>query len=311
MKSLKKMLVGMFSVALFAALVVAPAAFADEVGKPTADTATPSTTADATSTTGTTSTDTTATVDTAHSGTYVFDDQGVLTDSEFATLEQMGADYASKYGIGVYIQFTDMMNGDMNPTSSERNEYGRQVFLQKGLGVGPNKNGIIVVVAVKSRDYVTVKHFADSSEDPFSDSAVDKLEGKYTEELSDNDWYEAAFEYYTIVGEQMEYFATTGKQWTEPDFIGLILKILAMLGIPAVVAFSSIKGDKAAMKTAHEKSEASNYLDQSSLNLSVSNDQFINTTLAVVPIPEKDDSDSGGGWSDMGGGFSGSGGGKF
>lgn len=272
MKTLKKIFVGMFSVALFATLFAAPAY--------------------------------------AESGSYVFDEMGVLTSSEFQALEQQGADFADKYGIGVYIQFTDMMNGNPNPTSSQRNEYGRQVFLQKSLGVGSGKNGIIVVVAVQSRDYVTVKHFGDSSQDPFSDEAVDALEGRYTEELSDNDWYDAARYYYDMAGEQMEYFAVTGKQWTEPDPMSLLLKILATLGIPAAVAFLITGNDKSKMKTAREATEAYNYLDRSSFRLTVSNDQFVNTTMAVTPIPDHDD-DKGGGWSDMGGGFSGSGGGKF
>lgn len=272
MKTLKKLFVGMFSVALFATLFAMPAY--------------------------------------AESGSYVFDEVGVLSSSEFQTLEQQGADYANKYGIGVYIQFTETMNGNSDPSSSERNEYGRQVFLQKGLGVGASKNGIIVVVAVKSRDYVTVKHFDDSSQDPFSNSAVDALESEYTEKLGDNDWYGAARQYYKVVGEQMEYFAATGKQWTEPDLFGLILKILAMLGIPAVAAGAFVGGERGKLKTAVEATEASDYLDRESFRLTVSQDQFVNTTMTVTPIPDKDD-DKGGGWSDMGGGFSGSGGGKF
>ncbi len=272
MKSIKKLFVGMFSVALFATLFAAPAY--------------------------------------AESGSYVFDEMGVLSSSEFQSLEQQGAEYANTYGIGVYIQFTDTMNGNYNPSSSERNEYGRQVYLQKGLGVGSGKNGILVVVAVRSRDYVTVKHFDDSSQDPFSDSAVDALEGQYTEELSSNDWYDAARYYYKTAGEQMEYFAATGKQWTEPDPIGLLLKILATLGIPAIAAFGYVGGEKSKMKTAVEAREASNYLDRASFKLTVSNDEFVNTTMTVVPIP-KEKKGGGGGWSNMGGGFSGSGGGKF
>ena len=273
MKTLKKLFVGMFSVALFAALFAVPAlAYAE-------------------------------------SGSYVFDEVGVLSPSEFQSLEQRGADYANQYGIGVYVQFTDTMNGDMDPSSDERNEYGRQVFLQKGLGVGPGKNGILMVVAVQSRDYVTVKHFDDSSQDPFSDSGVDAMEEAYTSRLGNDDWYGAARSYYDSAGEQMEYFAATGKQWTEPDLIGLILKILATLGIPAVAAIGFVTGEKGKMKTAVEASEASSYLDRDSFQLTVSNDQFVNTTMTVAPIPKEEKSS--GGWSDMGGGFSGSGGGKF
>lgn len=272
MKSIKRLFIGMFSVALFATLFAAPA-YAD-------------------------------------SGKYVFDEQNVLSQSEFSELEKQGADYAEQYGVGVYLVFTDNM-GSSDPSPSERNEYGRQFFLNHGLGVGSNKNGIICVVAVKSRDYVTVKHFDNSKEDPFSNSGVDALEEGCTSRLKNNDWHGAGKAYYDTVGEQLSYFATAGKQWTEPDPISLALKILATLGIPGIVAVGSVRRDKAAMETARERSEASNYLDQGSLAFSVATDNFVNTTLAVVPLPKDDDKDSGGGWSDMGGGFSGSGGGKF
>lgn len=274
MKSIKRFFIGLFSVALLATLFAAPAY--------------------------------------AKSGSYVFDEEGVLSDAQFQELEDMGANYAQQYGVGVYLVYTDYMNGDPYPSSSERNEFGKQFFLQHGLGVGSNTNGIICAVAVESRDYVTVKHFADSSEDPFSDSGVDLLEEAYVSKLKDNEWYEAGKTYYDTVGQQLAYFEATGKQWTEPDIIGFLLKILATLGIPGFVAVAAVKSDKNAMQTAREQSEASNYLDQGSLAFSVATDNFINSTMAVVPIPKHDnDSGGGGGWSSMGGGFSGSGGGKF
>lgn len=246
----------------------------------------------------------------AESGTYVFDEQNVLTSEQFQSLEAKGADYAQKYGIGTYILFTDTMNGMSDPSESQRNEYARQFFLNHNLGVGANKNGIIVVVAVQSRDYVTVKHFDNKGEDPFSNDCVNTLEEDYTSYLKNNNWNGAANAYYNTAGEQMAYFQANGKQWSEPDPIGLLIKILATLGIPLLAAFGITGSEKAAMKTAREASEASEYLDRASFELTVSNDQFVNTTMTVTPLPDDDD-DKGGGWSDMGGGFSGSGGGKF
>ena len=271
MKSFKKLLIG-FALALVASFAVVPAAFAE-------------------------------------SGSYVFDEYNVLTSSEFSTLESMGASYAEDYGVGVYLLFTDTMGGNYSPSSSERNEFARQYFLQRNLGVGSDKDGILFVVAVQSRDYVTVKHFANSANDPFSNECVDYLEEEVTSYLGDDDWYGGSRAYYKTVEEQLSYFAATGNQWTEPDPLGLLLKILATLGIPAAAAGALVGGEKAAMKTAREASEASDYLDRSSFRLTASNDHFVNTTLSVVPIPKE--KSSGGGWSDLGGGFSGSGGGKF
>lgn len=271
MKSIKKLLASVFCLALCASMFAAPMAYAE-------------------------------------TGTYVFDDQGVLSSSDFSALEAKGAEYAAQYNMGVYLLVTDTM-GSSNPSSSERNEFARSYYNSHSLGVGSGKDGIIFVIAVKSRDYVTVKHIG-SSNDPFSDECVNALEDKVTEYLHDNDWAGGAKAYYDTAGEQLSYYAATGKQWTKPDLIGLILKILAAIGIPTAVAVSVISGEKNAMKTAREQTEASNYLDRDSLSLSVSNDEFVTTTLAVVPIPKKEER-GGGGFSDMGGGFSGSGGGKF
>lgn len=271
MKSFKKLLIG-FALALLVSLAAAPLAFAE-------------------------------------SGSYVFDEQNILTSSEFSTLEGMGASYAEDYGVGVYLLITDAMNGNYNPSSSERNEFARQYFLGHNLGVGADKDGIIFVIAVRSRDYVTVKHFANSANDPFSDDGVDALEEEVTDYLSDNNWYGGSRAYYKTVEEQLSYFAATGNQWTEPDPLGLLLKILATLGIPAAAAGALVSGEKSAMKTAREASEASDYLDRSSFRITASRDDFVNTTLTVAPIPKE--KSSGGGWSDLGGGFSGSGGGKF
>lgn len=270
MKSMKKLFAGMFAMALALSLCLAPSAFATR-------------------------------------GTYVFDDYGVLSSSQFSELESHAAKLANDYNQGVYLYITDTMGHGGNPTDSQRNEFARDFYLQNNLGVGANKQGIIFVIAVNSRDYVTVKKQADA--DPFSDECVDAIESDVVDDLKDNNWYDGSKSYYDTVDEQLAYYAATGKQWKKPNLLSLVLKILAMLGIPAVVAGAVVGNEKRAMKTAHERSEASDYLDRSSLNMTVATDEFVNTSLAVTPRPKE--SKGGGGWSNMGGGFSGSGGGKF
>ena len=270
MKSLKKLFAGMFAMALAISLCMAPSAFAT-------------------------------------SGSYVFDEYGVLSSSEFDRLESHAATLASTYDQGVYLYITDTMGYGGDPTPSQRNEFARDFYLQHNLGLGADKQGIIFVIAVDSRDYVTVKK--QGSNDPFSNECVNALEENVVSYLKSNNWYGGSKAYYDTVDEQLGYYAATGKQWTEPDPISLVLKILAALGIPAVVAGSIMGREKRAMKTAHERSEANEYLDRNSLNMTVATDQFVNTTLAATPRPK--DNGSGSGWSSMGGGFSGSGGGKF
>lgn len=247
----------------------------------------------------------------AQSGTYVFDEGDLLSQEEFNTLEAQGRGYADKYGVGVYLHYTTSM-GPNEDEGSGRREYARDFFVSHDLGIGTNKNGIVFVVAYQSRKYVTVKHFNDSSEDPFSDDCVDALEDAAKEELSDDEWYRAGAVYYDTVGEQLAYFSEHGKQWEEPHTMGTIIKVAAALIIPTLIAASTVSSEKRAMLTARMQTEAGTYLDQDSVNLTFSTDTFINRTMSVTPIPKHDDdNDSGGGWSDMGGGFSGSDGGSF
>ena len=248
----------------------------------------------------------------AKSGKYVFDEQEVLSSSEFNELESMGASYADKYHVGVYLLYTDSMTGYDESSGSGRNEFARDYYTKHDLGVGSGKDGIIFVVAVQSRKYVTVKHFNDKATDPFSDDSVDKVEKDAKSELKSNDWYEAGSSYYNNIGEHLDYFAKNGKQWKKKNLIGTIVKIAATILVPLMIALGITRSAKNAMKTARMQTEAGNYLDPNSFNLRVSTDDFVNRTMSVVPLPKNDDNDSSdSGWSDMGGGFSGSGGGDF
>lgn len=245
----------------------------------------------------------------AQTGTYVFDEQGVLSQEEFTQLESQAAGYADSYHVGTYLLFCDDM-GTSDPSPSERREFARDYFEQHSLGEGPNKDGIIIVIAVESRNYVTVKHFVDTSTDPFSNSSVDVMEDAVVDMIRDDRWYEGGKVYYDTVGQHMAYFATNGKQWKKPNTVVTIIKVAATVLIPLLVAIGVVSSEKNAMKTARIKTEAGNYVEPNSFILHVSTDQFVNRSISATRIPKHDD-DSDGGWTDMGGGFSGSDGGTF
>ncbi len=249
----------------------------------------------------------------AQTGTYVKDEKNVLTTEEFNELEALGAQYAKDYNVGTYLLFTSNLGSDES-SGSGRREYLRSYYETNDLGVGSNKDGIIFGVGVDSRKYVTVKHFGNSANDPFSDDGLNDLEDNAKSELKDDDWYEAGKEYYASVGKQLEYFAKNGEQWQDKSgsFFGTLIKAAATLLIPLLIAIGVVSSEKKAMLTARIQTEAGNYVDPDSFVLRTSTDTFVNRSLSVVPLPKNDDSDSGSdSWSDMGGGFSGSDGGDF
>lgn len=250
----------------------------------------------------------------SYNGTYVTDDYGLFSDEQRAALEAKATKLAQDYNMGVYLLVVDNM-GSQNPTSAQRTNFATSFYRAYDLGLGSGKDGIMLVIAVGSRDYVTIAYGQGSYS--FSDEGIEAMEDSVTSYLGGNDWYRGSEAYYDSIGEQLEYYSVQGKPWTEPDPLSLLLKILAILGIPAVVAGGKVSGEKSAMKTAREQSQASSYLERGSFVLTDSRDDFVNTTMTVTPIPKHDDNDGGssfggGGWGGGGGGgFSSSGGGKF
>ena len=250
-------------------------------------------------------------------GTYVFDERGLFSSAEFGELESKGAELAGKYGMGVYFLTTDYMDGLSDPTSSQRTSYATTYYKEHGLGLNPADgmtygDGIMFVIAADSRDYVTIAYGQGSYS--FSDSGIDAMEDAVLDNIKDHrdNWYGAATTYYDQIGRQLDYYDRHGKAQQPLDTFDWVLRLFIILGIPLIVTFIVIRNWISAMKTAVEQSEAGNYLDRESVNVTKANDQFVNTTLVATPKPKSNDSGGGGGWGGGGGGgFSSSGGGKF
>ena len=245
----------------------------------------------------------------AKSGTYVFDEYGLFGSSQFDALESTAASLADEYDMGVYLLVTDRMGGYSNPSEEQRTNFATGYYSRNDLGLGSGKDGILFVIAVDSRDYITVA-FGQGSYS-FSDKGIAAMEEAVTSQLHGDNWYGAAQEYYRQIGSQLEYYAQNGKPEKPFDLFDLLISILTILGIRAVAGGAMVGSERASMKTAREAREASNYLDPNSLRLTASEDTFVNTTFVATPRAQAH-SGGGGGWGGGGGGgFSSSGGGKF
>jgi len=236
-------------------------------------------------------------------GTYVIDEYNLFNDTQRSTLEAKAQELAAKYKMGVYLLVVD----DIGHYS--RTNYATEFYRTHNLGYGSNKDGILFMIAVDSRDYVTIAYGQGSYS--FSDEGIDEMEDAVVDQLKNNNWYGASEKYYENMESQLAYYEKEGKAYVPKDPFGLIIGLLAALGIPGFVARGVVGNEESAMKTAHEQTGAANYFDRNSLVLTHSSDEFVNTTLVATPIPEHDDSDSGGGGFSGGGGWGGGGGGGF
>jgi len=247
----------------------------------------------------------------ATSGKYVFDDQGLFTSSEFSTLEAQAEEISEKYNMGVYIWTTDIMNETYKSDSEEeatRKQVVESYYRGNGLGFGTNHDGIILAIASVSREY-NLGALGQGSYS-FNDKGIAEIKEDVKEELSSNDWYGAAKVYLSDVDKQLAYYDEKGKTYTPFTLGDLLIRIALILGVPLIITFFVINGWRSAMKTAVEQSEASNYLDPNSVQLTKAHDQFVHTTHIVTPRP-KESKSGGGGWGGGGGGGFSSSGGRF
>ena len=81
---------------------------------------------------------------------YVTDTVGLLTQEEQRELETTAAQLAERYGCGVYViivdDYTDYTNGSTR-------DFAKETYINYDLGVGEDKNGILLVLSISDRDY--------------------------------------------------------------------------------------------------------------------------------------------------------------
>ncbi len=248
----------------------------------------------------------------ASPNTYVYDQYGLFDSAQEATLVSRAQEMASEYDMGVYLLTTSYMDGLANPTSSQRTSYATTFYKDHALGLGEGHSGIMLVIAVASRDYVTIAYGQGSY--AFNDRGIEIMEDAVTDELADDRWFEGATVYYDQIGAQLAYYdehGEPGQPWGPLDWA---VRLLIVLGVPLPIAGIIIFAQARAMRPVRERTEATEYLDRNSLAIAAANDTFINTTVIATPRAESHSGGSGGGggWGGGGGGsFSSSGGGKF
>ena len=245
------------------------------------------------------------------STTYVRDHYQLLSDSTLQSMEAEAKSLSDPYKCDVYLTIVDDIG-----TYTVR-QYAEAYWNAYDLGRGANKDGIMFLIAVDSRDYVTITHGQGTTGGItiFTDYRIEQIEDAIVEELKDNNWVAGCNVYLDKVTETFEFYTEHGEPWDnnndpEKAWIGLLIKILVTILVPLFIAAAICAFWASQMKTARLATEASSYLERGSLVLTRQTDHFLRTTRVVTKI-EKSDSSSGGGSSVSDSGFGGSSGGKF
>lgn len=243
------------------------------------------------------------------SGGFIQDHYGLFSAGDRSALEARAAELSSKGDCGVYLLTVDDIDG-MNVR-----DFAKGYYRQYGLGLGDSKSGIMFLIAVGSRDYVTITYGRGTT--LFTDYQIGKLEDAVLDQISDDQWLDGANAYLDSCEEAIGFYAENGEpldSHNAPKNMGLmvLVSLVGGLVLAGIIAGGMTYGPYRAMRSARESTEAFAYVDdERPLQIEGGYDRFRTTTVVAVPLPKNDGGSRGGGSSIDFDGFGGSRGGKF
>ena len=127
------------------------------------------------------------------SGTpYVIDDADLLTPEQQLELNDIARQISDSYRIGVYIM--TVPNYLYYGNDYEIFDVLWNYYHDNGLGYGPNREGMILMLSMAERDYATF-FYGERTEYAFDSYGQEELESYFLDDLGDNDWYHGLLNY--------------------------------------------------------------------------------------------------------------------
>ncbi len=192
--------------------------------------------------------------------------------------------------------------------------YADDFFDYNGYGIGPDRDGILLLVSMEDRDwYISTRGYGITA---VTDAGLDYLSARFLDDLSAGNYLQAFLTY----AEQCDQFiaqAKTGQAYdvgNEPKepfgwlkFIGISLAV----GLAAALIVTGVM--RGQLKSVRGRTSAGDYVKRDSLRITESSDMFLYSHVSRTAIP-KNNSGSGGGSGvhiSSSGASHGGGGGKF
>ncbi|MDR1537035.1 MAG: TPM domain-containing protein [Clostridiales bacterium] len=237
---------------------------------------------------------------------YVADKADLLLDYEISELNEQISAIIQAHGFDVAIVAIETTDG------KSITAYTDDYFDQYGLGLGPDRDGLIFLISMAQRQWHITTHGKCTA--IFGGSAIDAIGSSLTPYLSSGDYY-SAFE--TLL-ERIDSYAFSQPssfsggyieydESSEERYVGILAVILISLGIALFTVFSM----KRQMNTARRQRAAGNFVREGSFNLTRQSDMFVHTHTTRTRKAEAPPSGGGATHTSSGGSRFGGGGGKF
>ena len=229
---------------------------------------------------------------------HVTDAVGLLTQDEVLALEAQAEQIAEDYGCAPYILVVENYR-DYEDTYDVF-EAGMNLYERWGLGYGPEKNGLLLILSMAERDHALVTN-GSVTHQAFTDYGQEALREQFLDNFHNDDWA-GGFQDYLDTSAWLLEQAKNGTPYdvnTAPKgFNPLIIVIPLVL---ALVVCLVLTGQ---MKTAKRKTEAGDYMVQGGAEMRVVQDIFTHRTVTRQVI-QSENKGGGGGTTINARGFSG------
>lgn len=233
----------------------------------------------------------------------VRDDYGLFDGDTLSELEAGAEEAADGHDCDVYFLTVDSIGDE------DQRAYAKNYYRDNDLGSGSDRSGILFMIALGSRKYVTITYGGGVT--AFTDYRIEQIEDAVVPYLSDDDWAEAASEYLSMCADTLDFYAEHGEPLdVDNDTSGWPILLLIVIGVPMIIAGIVCGVLYSQMKTARLKTEANDYIG-AGLKLRVQVDNYTHTDRVQVYDPPHEESSSSGGSSVDSDGFGGSSGGSF
>lgn len=232
----------------------------------------------------------------AEDSVHIFDEAGLLDDTQWTQLNTMAQQISETYSCSIYIV-----------TVEDHRQYGESevydlawgLYQENDFGYGENRDGMLLLLSMAQRDFAT--YFYGEAEYAFNAYGQEQLEGYFLDNFKQDDWY-GGFADYLQTSEQFLAQAAAGDPVRKGVGGAIVIAVLISCAIALVVVLIIRSG----MKTAHMQTTATDYISADGLKLTLKLDRFTHRTRTVRKIQKQSSSSvahSGGGGSGRSGKF--------
>lgn len=225
---------------------------------------------------------------------YVFDISNLLSYEEWEELENQAADISKHQHCGVYFamvdDYTDYGDSDIYELTS-------QIYHESQLGIGEERNGIIVLLSMEKRDYAMFV-CGEYAEYAFDSFGQEMLAEYFLDDFGDNNWYSGISDYLDTCDEFLTK-AEEGKPMRKSSW----LMMAAAVGLSCLISGGICFFALYSMKSLCQKKDADAYIAEDKLYLTQQYDQYTHTTETRTKIQKSSSSSESGGGSGRRGKF--------